>query len=259
MNSRLKRLTMLTKMTGLAFISFWINSASAQKRSNLPNTGILKISFVNTVNGLPLVLADSSYTNTFGETYIVNKLRYYITNVHVGSKTISQKEKGNYQLVDAARPESMSFSLNLKPGSYASLNFLLGVDSLHNCSGAQTGALDPMNDMFWTWNNGYVMFKFEASSPQSNQFNNRVEYHIGGYAGPNNVIKKIALAAAFKITPGKTTEVIIQADINKLWQGESKLSIATTAVCTTPGPLAKKIADNYSSMFSIKQILPKQD
>ena len=51
-------------------------------------------------------------------------------------------------------------------GNYNSLSFLLGVDSMHNVSGAQTGALDPANDMFWTWNSGYVMAKMEGASPR---------------------------------------------------------------------------------------------
>lgn len=75
---------------------------------------------------------------------------------------------------------------------YDSITFLIGVDSLHNVSGAQTGALDPVNDMFWTWNSGYVMAKLEGNSSSSPQMNQKFEYHIGGYSGKHNVVKKLS-------------------------------------------------------------------
>ncbi len=229
------------------FFSF---SVFAQKQ-----TGTLKISFINTVNGIPLVLNDSVYNNSFKETYSISKLKYYISNVRANKASNPQKEKNSYHLVNAADTTSLHFSFSLKSGNYTSFDFLLGVDSLRNCSGAQSGALDPLNDMFWTWNSGYVMFKLEGSSPQSGQVNNRIEYHIGGYAGANNVIKKISLPAAFEVIAGNTTELIIETDINKLWLGPNDISIVQSPVCSTPGALAKKVAANYSKMFSLKNAM----
>ena len=130
----------------------------------------------------------------------------------------------------------------------------MGVDSAHNCSGAQTGALDPMNDMFWTWNSGYVMAKLEGISTASSSINQRMEYHIGGYKGRDNVLQQINLTAVMPIliSAGKTTEVIIETDISKWWQLSNPVSIKETPICTTPGQLAKKIAVNYSRMFTIR-------
>ncbi len=254
---RLRRLSRLRRSSRssrfLALLLFFIlgNQLAAQRKVSF--TGTLKISFVNTVNGQPLVLYDSTYHNPFSETFNITKLRYYISNLRLTGRS-SQKEKNSYHLVDASKPESLEFSFSVKPGSFKSLEFLFGVDSSRNCSGAQTGALDPMNDMFWTWNNGYVMFKMEGSSAASTLFNNRIEYHIGGYAGINNVIKTISIPSAYKILSGKTTKIIIETNLDKLWQGETDLKITETAMCTSPGPLAKKIANNYSDLFSIKTI-----
>ena len=177
----------MTRRRNLFFIPlFFCFSAFAQKQ-----TGVVKIIFVNTVNGTPLVLNDSSYTNPFNETYKVSKLKYYVSNINVNKKNGTQKEKDSYHLLNEADTASLNFSFPLKAGNYKSVDFLLGVDSAKNCSGAQSGALDPMNDMFWTWNSGYVMFKLEGSSSSSTQPNKRIEYHIGGYAGNKSVTKKI--------------------------------------------------------------------
>ncbi|MBP9099456.1 MAG: hypothetical protein KBF74_11620, partial [Ferruginibacter sp.] len=51
--------------------------------NNVPGAanGTLKIRFINTANGKPVVLRDSVYSNVFREQYQINKLKYYISNV----------------------------------------------------------------------------------------------------------------------------------------------------------------------------------
>lgn len=223
------------------------------------NTGSVKITFVNTVKGKPLELNTGNYTNPFGETYTVSKFKYYISHVSLpGVQGINHKDE-NFYLVDESKADALHVSFTLGSGNYNRLNFLLGVDSLHNVSGAQSGALDPLNDMFWTWNNGYIMAKMEGRSPQSKLVNNKLEFHIGGFMGANNVLKNITLSfppgKMLNIQPGKTSEIIIEADIDTWWQQPNDIKIAEHAVCSTPGALAKKIADNYSKMFSIKDVV----
>lgn len=218
-------------------------------------TGTLQITFVNTINGNPLML-DSTYTNPWNEQYSIRKLKYYISNVSVQSDDKNFNEKESYHLIDESNAPSKTFSFDVDEGDYKSISFLTGVDSIKNVSGAQSGALDPLNDMFWTWNSGYIMFKMEGSSPQSTALNNRIEYHIGGFSGENNVVEKVVLTndKPIEIEKGKTTEIVISAAINKIWQGNYKLKIAETPVCATPGNIAKNIAANYSNMLSIKFI-----
>ncbi|HMC98760.1 MAG TPA: MbnP family protein, partial [Ferruginibacter sp.] len=126
------------------------------------------------------------------------------------------------------------------------------------CSGAQTGALDPMNDMFWTWNSGYVMAKLEGGSPASKTMA-RMEYHIGGYKSNDNVVKRVDLhqSTPFVINDGKETVIVIETDLAKWWGEADKISIADNPLCTTPGSLAQRIAANYVSMFSIQNISNK--
>lgn len=66
----------------------------------------LKIIFENRIQGQPIVLYDSSYTNPFGENYIINKIRYSISNIHLeNNKGISTINKASY-LVDEANNDS---------------------------------------------------------------------------------------------------------------------------------------------------------
>ncbi len=241
----------------LYFLSFSNIHSHSQKTT--AKTGTVKISFVNTVKGKPLELNTGNYTNPFGETYSVSKFKYYISHFSLASVQGFINEDESFYLVDESKPDPLHFSFTVGVGNYNSLNFMLGVDSLHNVSGAQSGALDPLNDMFWTWNNGYIMAKLEGHSPQSKIVNNKLEFHIGGFMGENKVLKNITLhfppGKILNIQQGKTSEIVIEADIDTWWQHPNDIKIAEHPVCSTPGALAKKIADNYSKMFSIKNVV----
>ncbi|MEP7236905.1 MAG: MbnP family protein [Ferruginibacter sp.] len=222
-------------------------------------TGTIKITFINTVKGNPIVLNTANYTNHFAEEYTVSKFKYYISNIGLAFSDAVYAETESYHLVDESDPASLSFSFLADVNTYHSISFMLGVDSIKNVSGAQTGALDPLNDMFWTWNSGYVMAKMEGNSPQSKMVNNKIEFHIGGFSGVNNVLKKLMLNfpadILLDVRENKLSEIIIEADLDKWWQASNDLKITDNPVCTTPGILAKKFADNYSKMFTIKKVV----
>jgi len=112
--------------------------------------------------------------------------------------------------------------------------------------------------MFWTWNSGYIMAKLEGSSPVSNQPDSRFEYHIGGFKNHENEVKKILLAfpgsETLDISSGKSSTVKITADANAWFDAVNPISIATNPVCSTPGSLAKLIAENYYHMFDVVNV-----
>ncbi|MGF2413275.1 MbnP family protein [Ferruginibacter sp.] len=234
--------------------------STAQRTSTLrTKTGTIKITFVHTINEAPLVLDSMEYVNPFDEPYRISKLKYYISNIAVKHLKKSFAEPESYHLIDEADAASLSFNFDAPANNYSSISFTIGVDSIKNISGAQSGALDPANGMFWTWNSGYIFFKLEGSSTSSTLINNKIEYHIGGFAAPNNALKRVTLQmpdnTLLLVQAGKTCEIIIAADINKLWQADNNLKIAETPATMTPGAVAIKIANNYSRMFTIKELL----
>lgn len=166
-----------------------------------------------------------------------------------GKKTVLPVD---YFLVDEADSLSKIIDLSLPAADISSIQFLLGVDSIRNVSGIQTGALDPMKGMFWTWNSGYIMAKLEGTSESSTIGGHYFTYHIGGFKGENNVLKTITLL--IPETKESVQEIHITADINTWFKNKSDIKISETPVCHMPGALAKKIADNYSAMFSINAI-----
>jgi len=236
-----------------------MSGANAQLNNQTNST--IKISFIHAINNEPLVLDSTKYANYWNETFTVSRLSYYISNVSLQAmdKKII-KEKNSYHLINEEEDDSKYFSFSLPPDQYTSLSFLIGVDSLKNVSGAQTGALDPLNGMFWTWNTGYIMFKMEGHSAESSLANHKIEYHIGGFSGINNTLRYVRLNFSngpISINKEKITEIIIRTDLDKIWRGAHDLKIAKTPVCTSPGALASGIADNYSKAFEVIKIIYK--
>jgi len=225
------------------------------------DSGTIKLTFRNQVGNTPLVLNTATYNNPFGESFTINKFKYYISNVKLGLSGVPTIaiETESYHLIDQGLPASLSFSFPVAEGKFISLLFLVGVDSTRNVSGAQTGALDPLNDMFWTWNSGYIMAKLEGTSPQSNQAGNKIEYHIGGFKGANNVLKPVSILLPggkfIDARKGEVSEIILEADLQTWWQGIHDLRIGNSPVITTPGILAKNMADNYAGMFTITDVI----
>ena len=247
------------KITTLLFLLANIGSVFSQKRNKFSgSSGRVSINFQNVVNNKPLVLNDSTYINPFGESYTVKKFRYYISNIRLNSDKCSVKELNSYHLADEAKPASRMMTYLVKPGEYSSITFMVGVDSLHNVSGAQTGALDPLKDMFWTWNTGYVMAKFEGNSPVSTLQNKIFEYHIGGYKGINKVLQTLTLKfpehEKLLVNNKHPLNLIILSDLNEWWKGAMDIKITNVPSITTPGNLAKRASENYAKMFRVQKI-----
>lgn len=204
---------------------------------------------------------DSTYYNYFDEPYKVSTFKFYVCKfdlINTDSNLTYHVNDDKYFLIDAADSTTWTVKLAAVPFRYNRLSFLIGIDSVRNISGAQTGALDPAKGMFWTWNSGYIMAKLEGSSPRSNVVNNKIEYHIGGFKGVENVLRKPLLLFPFgqfsEIVTGKKSVITISANVNAWFYNPHDLKIEDNPACTTPGLLARDISENYSKMFTVTAI-----
>ena len=224
-----------------------------------PTTGSLTLQFDNMVGTEELVLDDSTYLNQNGDTFNVSTFKYYISNIKLYKSNGDHYDVPNsYYLIDASSPASSIVSLSDIPNaSYTSIEFMIGVDSTRNVSGVQSGALDPGNNMFWSWSSGYIMVKFEGTSPQSSASQNSVMYHIGGFTGTNNVLKTITPdlhGHTIEITSTSTPEIHLMTDLLEMFKTPTNMNFATTNGIHMPGASAKTVADNYADMITVDHI-----
>lgn len=224
-----------------------------------PTYGSLTLEFDNVVGGESLVLDDSTYLNQNGDTFNVTMFKYYISNVKLYKANGDHYDvPESYYLVDASTPASSLINIaNIPTGTYTSIEFMIGVDSTRNVSGVQSGALDPGNNMFWSWSSGYIMVRFEGTSPQSSASQNAVMYHIGGFSGTNSVLKTITPdlnGHTLDISTTSTPEVHLMTDVLEMFKTPTNMNFATTNSIHMPGATAKSVADNYTDMITVDHI-----
>ena len=217
---------------------------------------IITITFKNTV-GKKALNTDSIYTNQFDESFKVRNCRYYISNILLidSANNKTQSFRNDYFLIDEKEAASKQIKLSTSLKQLSSIEFLMGVDSIKNVSGVQTGSLDPAKGMFWTWNSGYVMAKLEGSSPAAKTPAHTFSYHVGGYKTGEAVARNIKLQLSQTIKADTiSAQIFITADILKWFSGRHNIKIADAAFCHEPGKLAMQLADNYTGMFSIESV-----
>jgi len=184
---------------------------------------------------------------------------YYLSNfVFVDENGKEYKQPESYYLVKESNQGSKSFTAKGIPaGRYKQLRMLIGVDSARNVSGAQTGALDPANNMFWDWNTGYIMLMIEGSSPRSEMPNNMIAFHFGGFKKKNSAIREVTLnfPGTLVVTEEGSSMVKIKTDIMECFKTPNAIDIQVlTAFLNTGGGLNAKMADNYGDMMIVTDV-----
>lgn len=250
-----------------AFILVTLPSCKKDKSAeDVPLVPVVKdhnlvIRFKATVDTLPLQF-DSTYQNFFRQAFKVKTFKFYVHGIEMintDSGKVFRTGADKYFLVDFADSTTTVLKLAVLPYQYNRLGINIGVDSARNVSGAQTGALDPAKGMFWTWNTGYIMAKLEGTSPSSSAPGGIFEYHIGGFKEPDNVLRKPVLLFPFgqslALKSGKTSEITVTANIGAWFYNPHDIKFNENPVCTTPGLLARQIADNYSKMFTVISVV----
>ena len=146
-------------------------------------------------------------------------------------------------------------------GKYTEVTFTIGVDGSQINQGAQTGALDPANMMFWSWNSGWIFVAFEGTSPQSTETDDALVYHTGGYKSDpananlvNNLrTKTLAFGETAQVEKGREATGHILFDVAKLFASPNQIDFSTNAVRHNPAS-CQTVADNYVNAFTFDHL-----
>jgi hypothetical protein len=225
--------------------------SSACDKNKQKTTGELEIEFEH-VWGMDETAfsLDTDYIHPMNsEALNFSTFKYYVSNIILTKEDGTQwKDSNSYYLIDLSKPSSLSLALsNVPVGTYKSMTYTLGVDSLRNVSGVQTGALSTANGMFWNWNSGYIMLKAEGTSPASST--GSFAYHLGGFSGQYNIVTNKTVVfdtEKLEINKDHACSIHMSANPAKLFHADA---IANGASIMMPGARAKSLAlDFYSSV-----------
>lgn len=246
---------------------------SCKKDSNTPEynstqKGLITVEFDNVVGSADLQLNTGTYSNSSNQAYKVTKLKYFVSNFKftaADGSIYTVPQDSSYFLLDESVTGKQEAKMRIPEGEYKAVTFTLGVDSLRNTKGVteRTGDLDvtgAASDMYWSWNSGYIFFKFEGTSTAVTGMMAPVfQIHIGGFGGystatANNlrtVTLDLSARGTAKVKASKTAGVDVHTlvDLNKVFTGTNTISLATASMIhsITAGV---PVAANLTGVFS---------
>ena len=209
--------------------------------------------------GSKLFALDSTFTTPNGDQFTPSLFKYYISNISLirtDNSVVDVPE--TYFLVDQSNDATLMPMIENAPvGDYKGIRFLIGVDSTRNTSGAQSGALDPANGMFWTWSTGYIFYKLEGTSPSIASPGN-FRYHVGGFEGTYNNIRQVELdfdGDILSLKNGGHPELHLILDVLEVFQTPTLIDMSTfSSTVMSANADAQTLADNYADMFRYDHI-----
>ena len=194
---------------------------------------------------------DSTYTNVAGEAYNAYMLKYYISHMKLVNENGERVELYGHELIDQSVTTSLQLDqVEIPDGHYTSIEFNLGVDSLHNHSGDQAGDLDPMYGMIWTWNTGYIFFKHEGYFTSSTSGTEQpLIYHYG----TDRALAPISLPIQLHVDRNASV-IQLQFDLNKLYSNPNTVAFTGNnnhqSISTSDIPWINTLRANFPNAFS---------
>ncbi|OSZ78829.1 hypothetical protein CAP35_11430 [Chitinophagaceae bacterium IBVUCB1] len=253
--------TRISKYTLLLASVAVLGAGSCKKKEDTPAPVVpivgnanVKFSYVYGSSMLPWEMNKQYVHPKTGDTMTFTMFRFFVSNIKLkrtDGTWWAQPE--SYFLLDAASAAASNcFVSNVPDGEYTAMEYTMGVDSLRNVSGAQTGALSVQSGMFWDWNTGYIMLKAEGNSPQSPT--GKFALHMGGFSGVNNtvVVKTADFGKNVKIGKDNTPTITLIANPARLWHSSPGLD--SISVIHMPGANAVRMSKDFYDNISLGSI-----
>ncbi|MEQ3655300.1 MAG: MbnP family protein [Dokdonia sp.] len=228
------------------------------------NPGTLELNLMHTV-GADILDLGEAYQNTSGETYVVEELKYIISNIRLtnieGDAFIYPVDE-SYFVIDQAMPSTQMIRLsNIDAGAYTQLTFGFGVDPTKYPIASGTLNFVPTAeeaDMLWTWSAGYKFIKFEGSftsdtTPTPTPF----VIHVGSHGATLDNYKEIELSLISDTGDPLIIEEDAPAvegiffDVGRVFDGPNTISIEAKTDIQVDPVNAPKIANNIQTAVFI--------
>jgi hypothetical protein len=217
-----------------------------------------EFSFRAMANSEQLGFHPKFYVNSSADSFSVSKFNYYISNIRlIRDDGFIFSEKNSYHLIRHVEGDEKFVVEGIPEGTYTRLEFLIGVDSLRNVSGVQSGALDPVHNMFWDWSTGYIFFKLEGSyetldRPEKDEYG----IHVGGFSGPDACLQSCTLALDSPLVAkiGRRSKIGILTTADEIFTGLREIGFKYYYDNVTEFRIFREVSENYRDMFSIEKV-----
>lgn len=206
--------------------------------------GNVQMWFAPTFGGKVIVLEDKYYHLPDGDSIMFETFRCYISDIafYQNGKVV-YKEPRSYHLLDAGDESTMTVAIELPAGkTYDKVVFHLGIDSATSTSGALSGDLDPGKGMFWTWQSGYINCKIEGRSNLCPTRHHEFQFHLGGYAAPDNALQEVVIAT-------EQMSIVVDIPLDKFISG---VDLRKQHSIMSPGPDAVLLSEKLAKALKVE-------
>ena len=216
------------------------------QHSSLLAKNKIEVNFTATYNGALLVLPKEPKDAADFNLLEITKVRFYISQVQLfkeGKCVFKAPSPGH--LIDLSDSSKSKISLiSKKDIAYDGIQFMIGIDSATTMKGIEKGDLDPSNEMYWSWQSGYINFKLEGYSPfcVKERPKHEFHYHIGGYHYYENTCNEVRLNIA------SSNFIHIDLHLEQVLQDALLREVAHVQL---PGTKAASIATSFAHCFFI--------
>ena len=220
--------------------------------------GTSEVSFrwLATAGNATISNSTNHYSNGLGDLFTVSRFNYYISNVKLRrTDGFIYAEPESYHLIRHLEKADTFTLTGVPAGYYTQMEFIIGVDSIRNVSGAQSGALDPAWDMFWDWNSGYIFYKLEGTYKAMSSAEGDYSFHIGGFSGPDKCLQTVTIdLGSVRVDKKSVAMVELAADAAAIFNTPHQISFDDYFLDPPTPRTFRHQSENYADMFSLKTV-----
>lgn len=205
----------------------------------------IDIQFQPCFDATPLQPSTVAYKLTNDDSILIEMFKCYISRLTLlDHQKIVYTATQSFHLLDIDQVNSLHVAIPLPTDlHFTTIQFLVGIDSITNNSGALGGDLDPTQGMYWSWQSGYINTKIEGRSDHSPTPAHDFQFHLGGYQYPYNTAVDVRLNTPF------STKVVIAINLKKWFD---QINFSTQHHIMSPSEEAVKLAKLLATCFEIK-------
>lgn len=211
-------------------------------------------------NGTSEVGMNSNFKLADNRTINIQELKFYISHVNFLNQTgISGQTDSVLGLVRMLEPEHRQIKVKVQPGTYSTLEFFPGLDSIANSKNPvdfpREHPLSAFFNMHWNWN---LQYRFVLMELRAMDFTPPIpcSYHPG--TNPLLRLSQIAFDKEYRFEAGKKYKVEIWIDANTIFDGPSGYIdfLTENQAHAEPGDfdLTKKFMENFAAAFKFSAL-----
>ncbi len=222
-------------------IIWWVNGRPIFAQA----TETIHVQFQPCFDTVPLQLDTTTYLFKNNDSITFETFKCYISKMaFLDQQKVVFMPENSFYLLNAAQPSSLQLAIKLPTNlHFTAIQFLVGIDSITNNSGALGGDLDPTQGMYWSWQSGYINAKIEGHCALSPTPTHDFQFHLGGYQYPFNATTEVQLNTM------SSTKINISIDL-KTWFDQ--LDLTNQHHLMSPNAAAVLLAKQLATCFEIK-------